>query len=55
MLHCGGEGHPIHYISDYKMTVLARYDKDELGRTVIETFWAGDLTSMLVQSLSHLL
>jgi len=42
MLHCGGEGHPIHYISDYKMTVLARYDKDELGRTVIETFWAGD-------------
>ena len=42
MLQCGGEGHPIHYISDYKMTVLARYDKDQLGRTIIETFWAGD-------------
>lgn len=41
MLHCGGKNHPIHYISDYKMTVLARYQTDELGRTVIETFWAG--------------
>ncbi|WP_445116247.1 hypothetical protein [Acinetobacter sp. WZC-1] len=41
MLHCGGKDHPIHYISDYKLTVLARYDTDESGRTVIETFWAG--------------
>lgn len=41
MLHCDGENHPIHYISDYKMTVLARCVENEFGQTVIETFWAG--------------
>lgn len=41
MLHCGGGNHPIHYISDYKMTVLARYIENKFGQTVIETFWAG--------------
>lgn len=41
MLHCDGKDHPIHYISDYKMTVLSRHIQNELGQTVIETFWAG--------------
>lgn len=41
MLHCGGKNHPIHYLSDYKLTVLARYDINELEQSVIETLWTG--------------
>lgn len=41
MLHCGGQKHPIHYFSDYKLTVLARFDQNKLGQAVIEIFWAG--------------
>ncbi|WP_445116349.1 hypothetical protein [Acinetobacter sp. WZC-1] len=42
MMHCSdGDHQVIHYISDYKMTILGRYVPDELGRTVFETFWVG--------------